>query len=245
MLVNGGSSFGKGIIFVSDNYVVKSHLDKAGNINLEANKVKQSRIRQKLRKVPIVRGFIFQEKWYTLIPELLLFIVGVIDLIFFNALGQSQVMLIPWLFMFSSFFVLYFVLSYILKCDWLKFHGAEHKALNAYNNGYTLSIESIKNASRLTPRCGSTYLIILIPLVLILFLLTKHVIFSFVVSKIIAAEIFLTEGKSKNPILKGIISSCLYIQRRLTQEPSERELSVAFKGITELISLESSKNISD
>jgi uncharacterized protein YqhQ len=242
MLVIGGSSSGKGIIFVSDNYIVKSILNETGTIDIEEKKVKQSRIRQKLRKIPVVRGFIFQEKWYSLIPELLLFILGLIDLIFFNCLSQFQANLIPWLSIFLSIIVLYFILSFILKCNWLKFHGAEHKAINAYETGNEISIDTINRESRLHPRCGSTYLIILVPILFILFVISKHIVFSYVISKLFAAGIFLTEGKSKNPIIKGIINCCLFVQRSLTQEPSEQELSVAVKGINQLLSLERDEN---
>lgn len=164
------------------------------------------------------------------------------DRAFLNYFGQIQANLIPWLFIFLSVIVLYFVLSYILKCKWLKFHGAEHKAINAYETGNEISIDTINRESRLHPRCGSTYLIILVPILFILFLISKHIVFSYVISKLFAAGIFLTEGKSKNPIIKGIINCCLFVQRSLTQEPSELELAVALKGVTKIISLEGEAN---
>lgn len=95
MMVISGSSSGKGIIFISDNFIVNSRLSESGIIDIKTKEAKQSRIRQKLKKIRVIRCFIFQEKWYFLIPELLLFIIGLIDLIFFKALSQLIVDIYP------------------------------------------------------------------------------------------------------------------------------------------------------
>lgn len=43
-----------------------------------------------------------------------------------------------------------------------KYHGAEHKTINAYEHGMELTPESVKNASRIHDRCGTSFLFIVV-----------------------------------------------------------------------------------
>src|SRR5690606_25648748 len=40
-----------------------------------------------------------------------------------------------------------------------QYHGAEHKVVNAYENGLPLTIENVQNQSRLHYRCGSSFIL--------------------------------------------------------------------------------------
>ena len=71
--------------------------------------------------------------------------------------------------------LLFFVVYLFLVSRWaefervLRFHGAEHKAVNAYEAGAELDIENVAKFSRLNPRCGTSFLFIVVIISIILF----------------------------------------------------------------------------
>jgi uncharacterized protein YqhQ len=76
------------------------------------------------------------------------------------------------------FRLLAFLLYLLLISQWrdmarvLGFHGAEHKAIHALENGAPLTPESVQTFPRLHPRCGTTFLFIVV--------LVSIVVFSFI-----------------------------------------------------------------
>ena len=52
-----------------------------------------------------------------------------------------------------------------------QYHGAEHKTIQAYENGVELTAENIKKYSRLHLRCGTSFLLIVMIVALIVFAL--------------------------------------------------------------------------
>src|SRR5689334_23533726 len=65
--------------------------------------------------------------------------------------------LFPYTTLFRSFFLLYLLLIRQWKemARVLGYHGAEHKAIHAIENGAPLTPESVQTFSRLHPRCGT------------------------------------------------------------------------------------------
>jgi len=49
-----------------------------------------------------------------------------------------------------------------------QYHGAEHKTIFAYEMGVPLSVENVRNQSRLHPRCGTTFLVVVIAVSIVL-----------------------------------------------------------------------------
>ncbi len=50
-----------------------------------------------------------------------------------------------------------------------RYHGAEHKTINAFEAGAVMTPESIKNFSRIHPRCGTSFLLIVVAVSIIVF----------------------------------------------------------------------------
>ncbi len=49
-----------------------------------------------------------------------------------------------------------------------QYHGAEHKTIFAYERGLPLTLENVRNQSRLHPRCGTTFLVVVIAVSIVL-----------------------------------------------------------------------------
>jgi len=71
--------------------------------------------------------------------------------------------------------LLMFVLYLVLISSWgefrrvLQYHGAEHKAINAHEAGVSLEIEKVKEFPRYHPRCGTSFLFIVLIISIIVF----------------------------------------------------------------------------
>src|SRR5204863_1905256 len=75
----------------------------------------------------------------------------------------------------AVFRLLCFLLYLRLSSQWrdmarvLGFHGAEHKAIHALENRAPLTPESVQTFSRLHPRCGTTFLFIVVLVSIVVF----------------------------------------------------------------------------
>ncbi len=129
----------------------------------------------------------------------------------------------------------------------LKYHGAEHKAINAYEAGVPLEVDQVKKYSRLHPRCGTSFLFIVLIISIILFSVMPNLGFWWNLSYRIALipvisgisyELLRLSGIYRNsPVFKVLTAPGLGFQLLTTKEPTDDMLEVsiaAVKKVTEL-----------
>lgn len=126
----------------------------------------------------------------------------------------------------------------------LMYHGAEHKAIHAHEAGATMDVEHVKKYSRLHPRCGTSFLFIVLIISIILFTImpnlgfTINLAYRLLLIPVIAGisyELLRLSGKYKDsPITKILISPGLAFQRLTTKEPSDDMLEVSIKAVIEV-----------
>lgn len=123
-----------------------------------------------------------------------------------------------------------------------QYHGAEHKAIFTYEAGLELTVENARGQSRFHPRCGTSFLIILMLVCIMVFsLIPNHAHFliklgaRLVFIPVIAGvsyEILKFSGKHfNNPLMKILILPGLLVQKITTQEPDDSQLEVALISI--------------
>ncbi len=130
------------------------------------------------------------------------------------------------------------------------YHGAEHKTINAYENGIKLNTENIKSFPLAHPRCGTSFLLTLVFLSIILFsligplpLLVKiltRIAFIPIVAMLAYELIRWMSDHLDNPFVKVITYPNLMLQELTTREPSTEMLEVALTSFNKLIELETS-----
>lgn len=121
-----------------------------------------------------------------------------------------------------------------------QYHGAEHKAIYCYESGQDLTVDNAKRFTTLHPRCGTSFLLIV--------MVTSILVFSFfglpnpllkaairiVMMPLIAGisyEIIRWAGKSKSKLV-GIISyPGMMLQKMTTREPDDSQLEVAIRAL--------------
>lgn len=121
-----------------------------------------------------------------------------------------------------------------------EFHGAEHKTIACYEAGEELTPENAKRFRRFHPRCGTSFLLIVLILGIIVFSVVswdnllirtvlKIVLLPVVVG--VAYEIIRLAGRYDNLFTRIISAPGMWLQHLTTNEPDEEQLSVAIAAI--------------
>lgn len=231
MAVIGGRAHLDGITFATNTHVVRGRLSQ-GNITIKVRRLPAIQLFMKMDKIPFLRGVSKLAK---------------LNLKVF--LGIILYLAIPWDWLFPSndtavsdsawplftAILLVIILVLLLKRLW-QFHGAEHKAFNIYNSGADLSVNAVKEASRVSERCGTNLVVILLP-TMFLFSSVTIPLFIFIVSLSIGYEIF--NWSSRRQRLKPVFVLAGYIQKYIvTAEPTEEQIQLAIATLLRAIECE-------
>ena len=125
----------------------------------------------------------------------------------------------------------------------LRYHGAEHKAINALEAGAPMDVANVKRYSRLHPRCGTSFIFLIVIVSIVLFSimpnygfywrLTYRVLLIPVIAGI-SYELLRLSGRYRDsPFTKVLIAPGLLFQRLTTKEPSDDMLEVSIKAVRE------------
>lgn len=126
----------------------------------------------------------------------------------------------------------------------LQYHGAEHVAINAYEAGVKLNVKNAKRYSRLHPRCGTSFIIIVLLISILLFSLmpskdfatrlSYRVILIPIIGAISYEILKISDKYKKSIIMKALIAPGLGIQWLTTREPDDSMIAVALKAVKEV-----------
>ena len=130
-----------------------------------------------------------------------------------------------------------------------EYHGAEHKSIFAFEYGEVLTPERVKGFSYLHPRCGTSFLLIVMVVSIFVFALIPHQLsFGYkVVSRVVfipliaglAYEIIrFADQKREKKSMRYFIKPGLWLQRMTAREPSEDQIEVALRALHEVLELE-------
>lgn len=123
-----------------------------------------------------------------------------------------------------------------------QYHGAEHKSIFTFEAGEELTVENVRKYSCLHPRCGTSFLLIVMLVSIVVFsLIPKLWPFYFKAgSRIIllpmiaglSYEVLKWTAKHDNhALVKMVIAPGLALQRLTTREPDDSQLEVAIKSM--------------
>jgi len=148
----------------------------------------------------------------------------------------------------DGFFRLTFFIAYIWIISLWKdmrrvfeYHGAEHKTINTYESGLPMTPESIKEHSRLHPRCGTSFLLLVMVVSIVVFIFTgrpetlgDRLIRLAYVPLIggISYELIKLSGKPRwRPWLAPLVYPGLGLQLLTTKEPDLEQCEVALNSL--------------
>lgn len=120
------------------------------------------------------------------------------------------------------------------------YHGAEHKCINCIENGRELTLENVKKSSRLHNRCGSSFILFVMLISIILFFFIRvdsyvwRVVLRILLIPVISGisyEVLRLSGRFNFFLLKIISAPGLWLQRLTTKEPEDDMIEVAIKSV--------------
>lgn len=127
-----------------------------------------------------------------------------------------------------------------------QYHGAEHKTIYAFEAGAELTLEKVKGFSRLHPRCGTSFLLIVMLVSIAVFslipkawpfvwkALSRVVLLPLIAG--ISYEFLKWSAKNdQHPLVKLVITPGLALQRLTTREPDDDQLEVAIRSVQEAL----------
>lgn len=122
-----------------------------------------------------------------------------------------------------------------------QYHGAEHKTIACYEAGEELTVENIKKHTRFHPRCGTSFLLFVMIVSILLFALLPRVdqVLLRVVMRLallpavagISYEIIKFAGRSNNRCVKWLSKPGLWLQKLTTREPDDSQIEVAIASM--------------
>ncbi|NLO58504.1 MAG: DUF1385 domain-containing protein [Synergistaceae bacterium] len=119
------------------------------------------------------------------------------------------------------------------------YHGAEHKTINAYEAGAEMTVAGIRNYSRIHPRCGTSFLLIVVAVSIVVFSLAGHgSILWRIGSRIVLLPLVMgisyeiIKGASCAGVLgRVLMAPAMSFQYITTREPDESQIEVALASL--------------
>jgi len=132
-----------------------------------------------------------------------------------------------------------------------EYHGAEHKSIHAFEHGETPDVESAKKYSTRHPRCGTSFLLIVMVVSIVVFIFmgrpdtVRERFLRLAVVPVIAGisyEVTRLAGRYRSGLAMKVISAPgLALQRFTTREPSADQIEVALAALKQAVGSEDVK----
>jgi uncharacterized protein YqhQ len=148
--------------------------------------------------------------------------------------------------------------AYLLAISRLKdiqrvfeYHGAEHKVVHTWEDGAKLTVENARQRPTEHPRCGTSFLMFVMVVSILVFSLFKfHAFWAIFLSRVILIPVVsglsyelirLSAPRCKKGFFRLLVLPGLTLQRITAKEPSNDQLEVAIRALRESLDLEGVK----
>lgn len=120
------------------------------------------------------------------------------------------------------------------------YHGAEHKCINCIEHGMDLTVENVRKSSRLHKRCGTSFLLIVMLISILVFMLIRvdspvlRLLLRLLLIPVIAGvsyEFIRLAGRSDNALVNLLSKPGLLLQKITTREPEDAMIEVGIASV--------------
>ena len=124
-----------------------------------------------------------------------------------------------------------------------QYHGAEHKTIHTYELDLPLTVENVRKQSRLHPRCGTNFLLIVMVVSIFVFAflgwpnLLERIVSRVLLMPVVAGiayEVIRLAGRSEHSLVQALIKPGLALQYMTTREPEDDQIEVAIRALEEV-----------
>lgn len=127
-----------------------------------------------------------------------------------------------------------------------QYHGAEHKSIFAFEDGVALTVENVRPYNRLHPRCGTSFLLIVMLVSIAVFSLIpklwpfymkagSRIVLLPMIAGISYEFLKWSAMNDSHPLVKLVIAPGLALQRLTTREPDDKQIEVAIRAMNEAL----------
>lgn len=135
-----------------------------------------------------------------------------------------------------------------------QYHGAEHKTIHAYEAGVELTPKNVQKFSRLHPRCGTSFLLIVMFVSIFVFSflgwpsLWERILSRVILLPVVAGisyEIIRYAGRSKSKFAHYVSLPGLYLQYLTTREPDDSMIEVAVASLKAAVEIPDEEKVKE
>ena len=170
------------------------------------------------------------------VTALIEYIVG--DGFTFNPYARSAIEGVIKMAIFVSYIALVSLMPDIRRT--FEYHGAEHKSIFCYERGLELTVENVKNEKRFHPRCGTSFMVVMIVVGILISMLIKTdivwlrtvirlLVLPFIVG--LGYEIIRYAGRHDNLLIRTVTKPGMWMQRLTTKEPDASQIECAIVAL--------------
>lgn len=125
-----------------------------------------------------------------------------------------------------------------------EYHGAEHKTIACYEAGEPLTVENVRRHSRFHPRCGTSFMILVLLISIALYAVLPwtstalRVVYKLAMLPLLVGvsyEIIKWAGGSDSVLSRVISQPGLWLQRLTTYEPDDSMIEIAIAAVTPVL----------
>ncbi len=131
------------------------------------------------------------------------------------------------------------------------YHGSEHKTIFCYEHGLPLTVENVRIQKRFHPRCGTSFMFLMLAVGILISSLLVIILPDFIISRNylwvpikillipvicgLGYELIRLCGRHDNVLTRIIAAPGLWIQRLTTKEPDDSMIEVAIAAMKDVI----------
>ncbi len=128
------------------------------------------------------------------------------------------------------------------------YHGAEHKVVNAYEDGVPMEVEAVRKYDTAHVRCGTSFLFVVLIIAIVVFsFVGRPSLWLMVLSRILLIPVIAALGYEviyfganhiKNALVRTVLAPGLWLQALTTKEPDDSQIEVALSAIKKVVEID-------
>ena len=137
-----------------------------------------------------------------------------------------------------------------------QYHGAEHTTIHAYENGKPIDIKNIRSFPKEHTRCGTSFLLVVIVLALVIFILFDLLVDEGLIIRIISRIILLPPIAALSyeilrigarfehtKLIKILFTPNIALQKLTTRSPEDAQIEVAIEALNLTLDITREKSL--
>ena len=131
------------------------------------------------------------------------------------------------------------------------YHGAEHKVVNAYEDGVPLELAAVKKYATVHVRCGTSFIFVVLIIAIVVFaLIGRPSLGVMVLSRVVLIPVIAGLGYEATQygarhlgsrLVRATLLPGLWLQKLTTREPDDSQIEVALSALRRVVEIEGSE----